>query len=117
MKQQSVTELANKIVEWAKEYGGMYPEGIQMKRVIDAKGETHFVRDIPAAFDKFVIEITKSIMTLDNQNLRKLEDKLLHIPEERGFNKSQVVLLNEVRSVVFLEQESRRTHKPIELGE
>lgn len=117
MSVQNIDILYKKIVSCAKEYGMMYPDGLQMKRLMDDKGEIYFVRDIPAAFNKLVVDITKDIVELDNHNLKKLEDKLLHVPEERGFNSSQIILLNEVRSVVFLEQENRRNPKPIEPGE
>ena len=66
---------------------------------------------------KFIDKMGTEISKHNNSDLRKLEDALVHIPDERAFIHSQVTALNLIRRIIFLEIDKRRNKPPIEPGE
>lgn len=117
MKEKDLKALVGKIVNWAKEKGKEYPQDIVMRRVRNEDGSESFMHFYPEEMNKFINKTENEIMNLDNSDLRRLEDALVHIPDERAFQQSQVIALNLIRSIVFLEVDTRRNKPPIEPGE
>ena len=116
MKNKNIKTLADKIVNWAKESGRIYSQEIEFKRVCDGDDE-RFVHVYPDVMSKFINKTRDEITNLDNSDLRELEDCLLHIPEEKSFIQSQIIAINLIRSIVFLEIDTRRNRPPMEPGE
>ena len=115
MREEKINTLSECIVSWAKEQG----KNSTYVSVIEPLREENlaYAYDVLAELDEFVSQVKLEILNLDDSSLRKLEDKLLHIPEERGFSRGQILMLNSIRSLVFIEQNNRRGVSPIEPGE
>lgn len=115
MREEKIKTLAEEIVNWAKEQG----KNTSYVSVIEPlRGENlAYAYEVLAELDEFVALAKAEILSLDDSSLRKLEEKLLHIPEERSFSRGQILMLNSIRTVVFIEQNKRRGVQPLEPGE
>ena len=112
MREDKSKMLSNEIVAWAKEQGkhSPYIAELEAMRIEDISKAYSAIAEL----DEFVVWAKSEILSLDDSSLKKLEDNLLHIPEERGFTRGQVLMLNSVRSIVFIEQNNRRGVSPFE---
>ncbi len=112
MGEDKIKILSDEIVAWAKEQGknSSYTSTIEILKNEDVAD----AYDALVELDDFVAQAKAEILNLNDRDLRKLEDLLLHIPEERGFTRGQILMLNSIRSIVFIEQNNRRGVSPIE---
>ena len=115
MREEKIKTLSESIVDWAKEQG---KNSSYVSVIEPLRGENlAYAYDVLAELDEFVSQVKVEILNLDDSSLKKLEDKLLHVPEERNFSRGQIVMLNSIRTIVFIEQNNRRNHTPPILGE
>ena len=111
MREDKIKTLSENIVSWAKEQGKHSPYVSELEKLrIEDIGQAYAAL---AQFDEFVACAKNEILSLDNSSLKKLEHLLLHVPEERSFSRGQILMLNSIRSIVFIEQNNRRNdHQP-----
>lgn len=108
MQNSTLNEMTELVVNWAKEQGKIYPSGVEKQ------GDEN---KYPAEIQGFINVVKNEIARMDDSFLRKFEHALLHIPDERGFTKGQIIMLNSIRSSVFIELAKRNNKTENEPGD
>ena len=112
MKENNMKVLSDKIINWAKDQGRANPQGFEIN---DDGCNFHYT--FPKDMNQYIKKMESVISNLGLSDLRKLEDLLLHVDDEKSFTHYQVIALNSIRSLVFLEQNNRRNPQQVEPGE
>lgn len=110
MRDDILNEMVELVVNWAKEQGMNYPSGFERK-------SGNYQYNYPVEIQDFINTVKSEIACMDDSSLRKFEYALLHIPEEKSFTNGQIIMINSIRSSVFIELDRRKNKSESQPGE
>ena len=105
---KTLNEMVDVVVVWAVEQGRKYPNGLESAKIKSNENVEFGKVNYPSEIGEFISTVKAEIAQMSDSSLRKFENGLLHVPEERGFTYGQISMLNAIRSAVFIEIENRQ---------